>query len=132
MPPPFVDTVARPTPPVPVPVPQIPRVNAAREENFVVALHARPGAPDWQNISWVMIPGGSADTRNDDALLVRHGYEACAVMNRYPGDRHGHDAAWAFYTEQGFNMAEIGTDPEYNQEMTSYLELADHYLCDRA
>ena len=94
-----------------------------------MALRARPGAPEWQNISWAMIPGGSADTRHNDTLLVNHGYEACAVMNRYPGDRHGHDAAWAFYTEQGFNMKDIASFPEYDQEMKSYLELTDAYLC---
>ena len=76
-----------------------------------------------------MIPGGSADTRNDDALLLTHGYEACAVMDRYPGDRHGHDAAWAFYSEQGFRMESIASFPEYDQEMSSYLNLADSYLC---
>jgi hypothetical protein len=56
-----------------------------------------------------MIPGGSADTRNDDALLVTYGYEACPVMDRYPGDRHGHDAALAFYSEEGFRMESIAS-----------------------
>ncbi len=32
-------------------------------------------------------------------------------MDRYPGDRHGHDAALAFYSEEGFRMESIASFP---------------------
>jgi len=129
-PPDAIETVTRPTPPSPTPPPpQPPRVSHAIEENFVAALRAPPGA-SWQHVSWAMIPGGGADTRDDDALLVTHGYEACDVMDRYPaGNRQ--DVAYTFYSEQGFNMESIASFPEYYQEMTAYMDYAARYLCQR-
>ncbi len=123
VPPPLPPTAALPPPPQP------PRVSHAIEENFVAAIRAAPGA-SWQHISWAMIPGGGADTREDDALLVTHGYQACDVMDRYPsGDRQ--DVARTFYSEQGFNMESIASFPQYYQEMTAYMDYAARYLCQR-
>jgi serine/threonine-protein kinase len=124
-------TSAHPPPPTAAPPqpPQLPRVSHAKEENFVAALRAAPGA-SWQHISWAMIPGGGADTRNDDALLLKHGYEACDVMDQHPAANR-QDVAYTFYSEQGFNMESIASFPQYYQEMTAYMDYAARYLCPR-
>ncbi len=111
------------------PPPRPPRVSNAMEKNFVHALRAAPGA-SLQHISWSMIPGGGADTRNDDALLVAHGYEACGVMDRFPAVNR-QDVAYTFYSEQGFNMESLTKFPEHKQEMTAYMDYAARYLCQR-
>ena len=130
-PPPVVETVTRPTPPPP-PL----RVPQPIEENFLAALRAAPdGCVEHiatKCVSWAMIPGGGADTRNDDALLLTHGYEACAVIVRYPGNPH--DAAYTFYTEQGFRMEAIASSSDRQgteQQMLTYMNLAARYLCQR-
>jgi hypothetical protein len=115
----------------PVTAQTVPRVSHAIEENFVAALGAAPDGCVERMVTtcipWVMIPGGSPDTRNDDRLLLTHGYEACAVMARYPGNRH--DAAYAFYREQGFNMESIASFPSFQQSMLVYMDLVNRYLC---
>jgi hypothetical protein len=129
-PPHVIETVAGPPPPPLSPTPPPPpRVSHAIEENFVAAIRAAPGA-SWQHISWAMIPGGGSDTRNDDALLVTHGYEACDVMDRYPGGNR-QDVAHIFYSEQGFNMESIASFPAYSEEMSAYMDYAARYLCQR-
>jgi hypothetical protein len=128
-------TVTAAPPPVtvtastPAPTPVAPAVNRAREEGFMAALNATSlYGPD--HISYVSIPGSHGAYMGDPApwmaggTVVKYGYKACAVLDRYPNDLER--ATIVYYEEQGFGT---DVDASMKRERTNYMEIVAVDLC---
>ncbi len=121
---PLTETVTRPVPPPPpppVPTPSVRGNNAANEDTFVSVVFA--------NIPTADIPGG----RPTNEELVAYGYQACTVMDRYPGDRRG--ATRNFYEGLRPKNPPPGPPPTVTQvderNFFQFMDYAATYLCPR-
>jgi hypothetical protein len=138
-----VNTVVTPTPPEAVTAPppvtvtaSAPVLDHAREESFMAALNGTPS--DGPNhVSYATIPGSHGAYMGDVSAwtvggpVVKYGYQACAVLNRYPNDFER--ATVAFFEEElganPPNLASPGFEAEVEQERLTYMRIADTYLC---
>ena len=121
--PPVVETTVHPAAPSPIPpstsslpVPNVRGHNAANEDTFVSIVFA--------NIPTAWIPGG----RPTNEELVAHGYQACTVMDRHPGDRRG--ATEDFYKGLWPPGGPPPTTPIGDQSFL-FMDYAATYLCQR-
>lgn len=127
---------ASPPPPAPspsstpLPAPEAPEAGRAREQSFLAALDGTPiSGPN--HVSYSMIPGSHGAYMGDPSAwtvggpVVKYGYEACAVLKKYPSDRE--QATATFYEEHGYDTKSASASTK--QEMATYMEIAATYLC---
>ena len=138
-----VNTVVTPTSPEAVTAPppvtvtaSAPVLDHAREESFMAALNGTPS--DGPNhLSYATIPGSHGAYMGDVSAwtvggpVVKYGYQACAVLNRYPNDLER--ATIVFYEEElGADpptLASPGFEAKVEQERLTYMSIAGTYLC---
>ena len=136
-------SVVTPTPPEAVTAPppvtvtaSAPVLDHAREESFMAALNGTPS--DGPNhLSYATIPGSHGAYMGDVSAwtvggpVVKYGYHACAVLNRYPNDLER--ATIVFYEEElGADpptLASPGFEAKVEQERLTYMRIAGTYLC---
>jgi hypothetical protein len=137
------NTVVTPTPPEAVTTPppvtvtaSAPVLDHAREESFMAALNGTPfDGPT--HVSYATIPGSHGAYMGDVSAwtvggpVVKYGYQACAVLNRYPNEFERATVAF-FEDELGADpptLASPGFEAQVKQERLTYMRIAGTYLC---
>ena len=132
-----IEALAQPAPPPPAPTVTAtvtpPVADHDREESFMAALNG--GGPN--RIPYATIPGSHGAYMGDVSAwtvggpVVKYGYQACAVLNRYPNDLER--ATIVFYEEElGADpptLASPGFEAKVEQERLTYMRIAGTYLC---
>ena len=135
-----VKTTVAPPPSVKMTLPPVtmtasaPVLDHDREESFMAALNGTHGS---NRVSYATIPGSHGAYMGDVSAwtvggpVIKYGYEACAVLNRYPNDFER--ATIVFFEEElGYNppsSASPGFEEQEKQERLTYMRIAGTYLC---